>query len=91
MQDLRSAAAHAAIVGHGLATLDGSLAGDSSRVLRRRRSTVNGQSTFSAAGNFVTDLLVGPEREHLRLVGKPPGGGLKRAHALTSAYLGPGG
>jgi hypothetical protein len=39
-------------------------------------SIIAGRSTFSAAGNFVTDLLVGPERERLRLVGEPPGGGL---------------
>lgn len=41
-----------------------------------RVSIITGRSTFSAAGNFVTDLMVGPEREHLRLVGEPPGGGL---------------
>jgi len=39
-------------------------------------SIVAGRSTFSAAGNFITDLLVGPEAANLRLVGEPPGGGL---------------
>lgn len=37
---------------------------------------ITGRSTFSAAGNFVTDLLVGPQRAGIRLVGEPPGGGL---------------
>ena len=37
---------------------------------------ITGRATFSAAGNFVTDLLVGPEKAGFRLVGEPPGGGL---------------
>jgi hypothetical protein len=37
---------------------------------------ITGRSTFSAAGNFVTDLLVGPQRAGIMLVGEPPGGGL---------------
>ena len=37
---------------------------------------IAGPATFSAAGNFVTDLQVGPERAGIRLVGEPPGGGL---------------
>ena len=37
---------------------------------------ITGRSTFSAAGNFVTDLLVGPQRAGIRLVGEAPGGGL---------------
>jgi hypothetical protein len=37
---------------------------------------ITGRSTFSAAGNFVTDLLVGPQRAGITLVGEPPGGGL---------------
>jgi hypothetical protein len=37
---------------------------------------ITGRATFSAAGNFVTDLLVGPEKAGIRLVGEPPGGGL---------------
>ena len=41
-----------------------------------RTSIIAGRSTFSAAGNFITDLLVGPQRENLRLIGEPPGGGL---------------
>jgi hypothetical protein len=41
-----------------------------------RTSIIAGRSTFSAAGNFITDLLVGPQAEHLQLVGEPPGGGL---------------
>jgi hypothetical protein len=41
-----------------------------------RVSIIAGRSTFSAAGNFITDLLVGPEAANLRLVGEPPGGGL---------------
>jgi hypothetical protein len=41
-----------------------------------RVSIIAGRSTFSAAGNFVTDLLVGPERANMRLVGDSPGGGL---------------
>jgi hypothetical protein len=32
--------------------------------------------TFSAAGNFVTDLLVGKEGAGIHLAGEPPGGGL---------------
>jgi hypothetical protein len=41
-----------------------------------RVSIIAGRSTFSAAGNFITDLLVRPEAANLRLVGEPPGGGL---------------
>jgi hypothetical protein len=41
-----------------------------------RVAIIAGRSTFSAAGNFVTDLLVGPERAGIRLVGEAPGGGL---------------
>jgi hypothetical protein len=41
-----------------------------------RVSILAGRSTFSAAGNFVTDLLVGSERASMRLVGESPGGGL---------------
>jgi hypothetical protein len=41
-----------------------------------RVAIIAGRSTFSAAGNFVTDLLVGPERAAMRLVGEAPGGGL---------------
>jgi len=41
-----------------------------------RASMIAGRSTFSAAGNFITDLRVGPEARNLRLVGEPPGGGL---------------
>jgi hypothetical protein len=37
---------------------------------------ITGRGTFSAAGNFVTELLVGPEKAGIRLVGEPPGGGL---------------
>ena len=39
-------------------------------------SLITGRSTFSAAGNFVTDLKVGPQKDGIRLVGEPPGGGL---------------
>jgi len=39
-------------------------------------SLITGRATFSAAGNFVTDLLVGRERAGIRLVGESPGGGL---------------
>jgi hypothetical protein len=39
-------------------------------------SLITGRSTFSAAGNFVTDLKVGPQASGIRLVGEPPGGGL---------------
>jgi hypothetical protein len=39
-------------------------------------SLIAGRSTFSAAGNFVTDLKVGPQGAGIRLVGEPPGGGL---------------
>ncbi len=35
-----------------------------------------GRGTFSAAGNFVTDLKVGPQKAGITLVGEPPGGGL---------------
>lgn len=41
-----------------------------------RVSIIAGRSTFSAAGNFITDLLVGPQAANLRLVGEAPGGGL---------------
>lgn len=41
-----------------------------------RVSLITGRSTFSAAGNFVTDLMVGPQRAGIRLVGEAPGGGL---------------
>jgi len=37
---------------------------------------ITGRSTFSAAGNFVTDLLVGKQGAGIRLVGEAPGGGL---------------
>jgi hypothetical protein len=37
---------------------------------------IAGRSTFSAAGNFVTDLLTGDARAGLRLAGEAPGGGL---------------
>jgi hypothetical protein len=39
-------------------------------------SLIAGRATFSAAGNFVTDLLVGREKAGIRLVGESPGGGL---------------
>jgi len=39
-------------------------------------SLITGRATFSAAGNFVTDLLVGREKAGIRLVGESPGGGL---------------
>jgi hypothetical protein len=41
-----------------------------------RVSVITGRSTFSAAGNFVTELMVGPEGRKIRLVGEAPGGGL---------------
>ena len=41
-----------------------------------RVAIIAGRSTFSAAGNFITDIMVGPERAGVRLVGEPPGGGL---------------
>lgn len=41
-----------------------------------RVSIIAGRSTFSAAGNFITDLLVGSQASNIRLVGEPPGGGL---------------
>ena len=41
-----------------------------------RVAIIAGRSTFSAAGNFITDVMVGPERAGIRLVGEPPGGGL---------------
>ena len=41
-----------------------------------RVALLTGRSTFSAAGNFVTDLKVGPEEAGIRLVGEAPGGGL---------------
>jgi len=37
---------------------------------------IAGRATFSAAGNFVTDLKVGPQKAGITLVGEPPGGGL---------------
>lgn len=37
---------------------------------------ITGRATFSAAGNFVTDLKVGRQAAGIRLVGEPPGGGL---------------
>ena len=40
-------------------------------------SLITGRGTFSAAGNFVTDLKVGSEKDGIRLVGEPPGGGLE--------------
>ena len=36
---------------------------------------ITGRDTFSAAGNFVTDLLVGRARDAITLVGESPGGG----------------
>jgi hypothetical protein len=39
-------------------------------------SLITGRATFSAAGNFVTDLMVGQEKAGIRLIGEPPGGGL---------------
>jgi len=39
-------------------------------------SLITGRVTFSAAGNFVTDLLVGKAAAGIHLVGEPPGGGL---------------
>jgi hypothetical protein len=39
-------------------------------------SLIAGRSTFSAAGNFVTDLKVGRQKAGIRLVGEAPGGGL---------------
>ncbi len=39
-------------------------------------SLIAGRSTFSAAGNFVTDLMVGRAKAGIRLVGEAPGGGL---------------
>ena len=41
-----------------------------------RTTIIAGRSTFSAAGNFITDLLTGPQGDNLRLVGEAPGGGL---------------
>jgi hypothetical protein len=41
-----------------------------------RVSLITGRATFSAAGNFVTDLMVGKERAGIRLIGESPGGGL---------------
>jgi hypothetical protein len=37
---------------------------------------ITGRATFSAAGNFVTDLKVGRQGAGITLVGEPPGGGL---------------
>jgi hypothetical protein len=39
-------------------------------------SLIAGRSTFSAAGNFVTDLKVGRQKDGIQLVGEAPGGGL---------------
>ena len=41
-----------------------------------RVSIIAGRSTFSAAGNFITDLLVGPERAEHAARRRAPGGGL---------------
>ena len=41
-----------------------------------RVSLITGRSTFSAAGNFVTDLMVGRAKAGIRLVGEAPGGGV---------------
>ena len=41
-----------------------------------RVAIIAGRSTFSAAGNFITDILVGPEGGGIRLIGEAPGGGL---------------
>ena len=41
-----------------------------------RVSIIAGRSTFSAAGNFITDLLTGADGDAIRLVGEAPGGGL---------------
>ncbi len=41
-----------------------------------RVAIIAGRSTFSAAGNFITDVMVGPEGAGIRLVGEAPGGGL---------------
>ncbi len=41
-----------------------------------RVSLITGRATFSAAGNFVTDLMVGAEKAGIHLVGESPGGGL---------------
>jgi hypothetical protein len=57
----------------------GSLRTALERIAQQRPGRVRliaGRSTFSAAGNFVTDLMVGPQRAGIRLVGEPPGGGL---------------
>ena len=42
----------------------------------RRVALITGRSTFSAAGNFVTDLMTGDAKAGIRLVGEAPGGGL---------------
>jgi hypothetical protein len=41
-----------------------------------RVSIIAGRSTFSAAGNFITDLLTGSQAGDIRLIGEAPGGGL---------------
>lgn len=41
-----------------------------------RVALLAGRSTFSAAGNFITDLELGPAGADILLVGEPPGGGL---------------
>ena len=41
-----------------------------------RVALLTGRDTFSAAGNFVTELKVGDGGDDILLVGEPPGGGL---------------
>jgi hypothetical protein len=41
-----------------------------------RVALLTSRDTFSAAGNFVTELKVGRGRDEVLLVGEPPGGGL---------------
>jgi hypothetical protein len=41
-----------------------------------RVALITGRGTFSAAGNFVTQLDIGEQRDAIHLVGEPPGGGL---------------
>lgn len=50
-------------------------------------SLITGRSTFSAAGNFVTDLKVGPQKDAIRLVGEAPGGGLNIYGDIVSLTL----
>lgn len=40
-----------------------------------RVALLTGRTTFSAAGNFVTDLAAGPAGDAIRIVGEPTGGG----------------